>query len=357
MHGMSELLNYGICSAQMPSSSVARPPVDRFRCAVEMRAREFQLATEEAAAAAANAQQSSGGLDAAPSRLQPSILYSLLNGNDGDAADDDATAATRLSRLSCVDAGSYRTRSDSFGSFGGRPIPAARVNSSSSSSSSMLSRTPSGGSLAMQGGAESNGGRQSDELVEATVRRLLQLYTDGGDAAAAAAAFDESRNRSRSHPGTPPTSGGFQFPEPRRKYSMGSRLTQLHPTITESVPVDLSCKRTRYGDDERRRSPEMMDVQVDDDVDDHPGHSILKSILSASTSGSSRPRSHTLSVCGARGLARDVAVGVRRLPAGPRRSSVTLAKKTVFPVSGRVAERLRKAVEFARSLPAPAEAS
>lgn len=109
---------------------------------------------------------------------------------------------------------------------------------------------------------------------------------------------------------------------------MGSRLAHLQPTAAELIPVDLSCKRSRYAD------PSSGAVKAENTSEP----SILKSILTVS---SQRERSNTLSVCGTRGLARQA----------HRQQHVTLAKKTLLPVTARVAELLKRSVEFACSLP------
>jgi len=245
---------------------------------------------------------------------QKSILYNLLNvrvssspalSQQDEDKDKSSEYATRL--LSSVDAAAYRTRSDSF-------------NSAASCGVMTMSRTSSGGSLSSSVGGlvdrETSG--HSEALVEATLSRLIELSTNGDPALLAATC------RSRSQPGTPPSPG----PEVRRKYSMGSRLAHLQPTVAELIPVDLSCKRSRYTD------PNSADVKADNTGEP----SILKSILTVS---GSRERSNTLSVCGTRGLARQA----------HRHQHVTLAKKTLLPVSARVAELLKRSIEFACSLP------
>jgi hypothetical protein len=157
---------------------------------------------------------------------------------------------------------------------------------------------------------------------------------------------------SRSQPGSPPSpfaAAVTEYPEPRRKYSMGSRLSQMRPAAVLSdaelpCPVDLSCKRSKYVE-------HLMPPQTVRYADNVTGrrHSILHTILSAVPSEASastvgRDRSHTLSVCGTRGLPGGV------WPDGRRQHRVTLAKKTVFPVSSRVAEQLKRAIWFALSL-------
>jgi len=240
-----------------------------------------------------------------------SILYDLLNVSVSSSPtlsqpDEDkgetSEFATKL--LPPVDAAAYRTRSDSF-------------NSAASCGLMTVSRTSSGASLASSVDRELSG--HSEALVEATLSRLVELSTNG------APTLLSVTSRSRSQPGTPPSPG--LCPEVRRKYSMGSRLTRLQPTIAELIPVDLSCKRSRLAD------PSCADT---DEGTSEP--SILKSILTVSAS---RERSNTLSVCGTRGLARQ----------GHRQQHVTLAKKTLQPVTARVAELLKRSVEFAFSLP------
>ena len=243
-----------------------------------------------------------------------SILYDLLNVRVSSSpamcqTDEDKDRSNEsAAKLSLVDAAAYRTRSDSF--------------NSAASCSMIMSRTSSGGSLASSvgGHADREASGQSEALVEATLSRLVELSTDGDPALLATA------SRSRSQPGTPPSPG--LCPEVRRKYSMGSRLARLQPTITELIPVDLSCKRLRYAD------PNGTGVKAEKTSEP----SILKSIL---TPEASRERSNTLSVCGTRGLARHA----------HRQQHVTLAKKTLLPVTARVAELLKRSVEFACSLP------
>jgi len=243
-----------------------------------------------------------------------SILYDLLNVRVSSSPalnelDENKTDESPMKLLSLMDDATYRTRSDSF-------------NSAASCGLMTMSRTPSGGSLSSSVGGhvdrETPG--HSEALVEATLSRLVELSTNGDPALLATA------SRSRSQPGTPPSPG--LCPEVRRKYSMGSRLAHLQPPVTELIPVDLSCKRSRYTD------PNKVDVKADNASEP----SILKSIL---TTSASRERSNTLSVCGTRGLARQAI----------RQQHVALAKKTLLPVSARVAELLKRAVEFACSLP------
>ena len=242
-----------------------------------------------------------------------SILYELLNVRVSSSPalsqldeDKDQTNEYGTKLLPSVDSAAYRTRSDSF-------------NSAASCGVMTVSRTSSGGSLASSVDREVSG--QSEALVEATLSRLEELSTSGGDPALLSAT-----SRSRSQPGTPPSPG--LCPEVRRKYSMGSRLARLQqPTITELIPVDLSCKRVRYAD--------ASSADTDDSANEP---SILKSILTVSAG---RERSNTLSVCGTRGLARQA----------HRQQHVTLAKKTLLPVTARVAELLKRSVEFAFSLP------
>jgi len=241
-----------------------------------------------------------------------SILYELLNVRVSSSPalsqldeDRDKTTEFSMKLLPSVDAAAYRTRSDSF-------------NSAASCGMVTVSRTSSGGSLASSVDREVSG--HSEALVEATLSRLVELSTNGDPALLSAT------SRSRSQPGTPPSPG--LYPEVRRKYSMGSRLARLQPTITELIPVDLSCKRSRYA------APNCTDT--DDSGSSEP--SILKSILTVSPG---RERSNTLSVCGTRGLARQA----------HRQQHVTLAKKTLLPVTARVAELLKRSVEFAFSLP------
>ena len=244
-----------------------------------------------------------------------SILYDLLNVRVSSSPalsqldeDKDRSTESATKLLSLADAAAYRTRSDSF--------------NSAASCGMIISRTSSGGSLASSVGGhmdrEASG--HSEALVEATLSRLVELSTNADPALLAAT------SRSRSQPGTPPSPG--LCPEVRRKYSMGSRLARLQPTITELIPVDLSCKRSRYAD------PNNTDIKADNNSEP----SILKSILTVSAS---RERSNTLSVCGTRGLARQA----------HRQQHVTLAKKTLLPVTARVAELLNRSVEFACSLP------
>lgn len=246
-----------------------------------------------------------------------SILYDLLNVrvssspalsqlDEYNDRGNEAEAATKS--LSSTDAAAYRTRSDSF--------------NSAASGVMTISRTSSGGSLSsgVGGHGDCATSGHSEALVEATLSRLIELSTDGNPALLAAT------SRSRSQPGTPPSPG--LFPEVRRKYSMGSRLARLQPAVAEMIPVDLSCKRSRY------TAPNGTDVKADNAGEP----SILKSILTVSAS---RERSNTLSVCGTRGLARQA----------HRQQHVALAKKTLLPVSARVGELLKRSVEFACSLP------
>jgi len=245
-----------------------------------------------------------------------SILYDLLNVRMSSSPvlsqlDEDTDKSNEsASRVLCsVDADAYRTRSDSF-------------NSAASCSVLTISRTPSGGSLASSvgGHVDREASGHSEALVEATRSRLVELSTNADPALLA------TTSRSRSQPGTPPSPG--LCPEVRRKYSMGSRLARLQPTVTELIPVDLSCKRSRYAD------PNSNQVKTDNTGEP----SILKSILTVSAG---RERSNTLPVCGTRDLARQA----------HRQQHVTLAKKTLLPVSARVAELLKRSVEFACSLP------
>jgi len=246
-----------------------------------------------------------------------SILYDLLNAKVSSSSptlsqmdgDRERSEESGMKLLSSADA--YRTRSDSF-------------NSAASCGVMTMSRTSSGCSLASSGGGHLDRdvpGAHSEALVEATLSRLVELSTNGGDQALLA-----MTNRSRSQPGTPPSPG--LCPEVRRKYSMGSRLAHLQP---ELIPVDLSCrsKRSRYAD-----PGGTGDVTTDKPAAEP---SILKSILTVT----SRERSNTLSVCGTRGLGRQA----------HRQQHVTLAKKTLLPVTARVGELLKRCIEFACSLP------
>jgi hypothetical protein len=192
----------------------------------------------------------------------------------------------------------------------------------------VISRTPSGGSLASSSGYADNASwNQSEELVEDARTRLVQLSTNT-DASLFAGDLGSC---SHSQPGTPPSPVPL-YAEQRRKYSVGSRLAQLSQQQTLGdvyVPVDLSCKRSRYCGSEKGLNSTAIDS-------DDSSCSILKSVLSVSAPG---VRRNTVSVCSQRGL----------LTA--RRRHVTLAKKAFFPVSARIAEQLKRVVKFALSLP------
>jgi len=352
---------YGqVCTSSRPpvyhqqgvlSSLAQGPTANGVSCGMEMRAREHGVRNSSIAAQLGHRMAHNGVSQQHESK---SILFSILNGGSpsslseessleekmdaetgsehgqgGDSRVNQSSLDTQLPMLpTFVDPNAYRSRSDSFNSVGGH-----------GPSDKGLSRTSSGGSLAGSISDLPAGTRHSEALVEATVKRLLGLSTDASDVAAG---FDlDSSNRSRSHPGTPPTP--LPYPEPRRKFSMGSRLQQMQPTICESVPVDLSCKRSRL-------SP--MDNQESQDSTPMPysggNRSILESLLSKSTI---RERSHTLAVCGTRELPPVMRTTRAATFSSHPRQRVTLAKKTVFPVSARVAEHLRRAVDFARSLP------
>ena len=296
---MSELGNYCVCTSLPASYSTLHDAVissvDGSVCSTATR--------KETDAQCEVPDDVSGG--------QKSILYDLLNVRVSSSpalnqmdGDKDRSGESNGKLLSLADAAVYRTRSDSF-------------NSAASCGVMTMSRTSSGGSLASSVGGHTDRevSGQSEALVEATLSRLVELSTDVDPALLAAS------SRSRSQPGTPPSPG--LCPEVRRKYSMGSRLAHLQPTTTELIPVDLSCKRSRY---------------ADPDVNAGGQPSILKSILTVSPG---RERSNTLSVCGTRGLGRQA----------HRQQHVTLAKKTLLPVTARVGELLKRAVEFAFSLP------
>jgi len=295
---MSQLGNYCVCTSlpanYSPLHDAVMTSVDGLVCASE---------TSKESNAQAEMTQDGG---------RKSILFELLNVRVSSSPalsqldeDRDRTSEFGMKLLPSVDDAAYRTRSDSF-------------NSAASCGMMAVSRTPSGGSLASSADREVSG--HSEALVEATLSRLGELSTNGDPALLSAT------SRSRSQPGTPPSPG--LCPEMRRKYSMGSRLARLQqPTIAELIPVDLSCKRSRY-------DPNGTDT--DDSSTSEP--SILKSILTVSAS---RERSNTLSVCGTRGLARQA----------HRQQHVALAKKTLLPVTARVAELMKRSVEFAFSLP------
>jgi len=302
---MSELGNYCVCTSLSASYSPLHDPVmstvNGLVCASDT-SKEPNYQHEVT-------QEVNGG--------RKSILYDLLNVGASSSQtlnqfdeDKDQMNESGAKLLSSIDAAAYRCRSDSF-------------NSAASCGITTMSRTSSGASLASSSGG--HGDRElsghSEALVEATLSRLVELSTDG-DAALLAAT-----SRSRSQPGTPPSPG--LYPEVRRKYSMGSRLARMQPTITELIPVDLSCKRSRYADPTSSTSGAASDTGEP---------SILKSILTVSAN---RERSNTLSVCGTRGIARQA----------HRHQHVTLAKKTLLPVTARVAELLKRSVEFAFSLP------
>ena len=308
---MSESRNYCVCTSLPVSYSALRD-------AAVSSANGMVYSTSGGANKEMDSTQCEVTEDANVGR-KTSILYDLLNARVSSSPtlsqlDDDKDRSNESAGklLSLADAAEYRTRSDSF-------------NSAASCSMITVSRTSSGGSLSS--GHEAPAAGQSEALVEATLSRLVELSTNGTDAALLALSTSRS---SRSQPGTPPSPD--LCPEVRRKYSMGSRLARLQPpTISELTPVDLSCKRSRYADPDA-----TGDVKSAKTTAAEP--SILKSILTVSAG---RERSNTLSVCGTRGLARQA----------HRQQHVTLAKKTLLPVTARVGELLKRSVEFACSLP------
>lgn len=323
---MSELGNYCVCTSlpasYSPLHDAVVSSVDGLVCAGDTRK---ESVVDAQCCEAAPPQDANGG--------RKSILYDLLNvrvssspalNQLDEGRDENNDSAAKLLVSSADEAAAYRTRSDSF-------------NSAASCNVLTMSRTSSGGSLSSGNGggqADRDSSRHSEALVEATLSRLVELSTSGG-AAGDLALLESVTSRSRSQPGTPPSPG--LCPEVRRKYSMGSRMARLQPpTIAELMPVDLSCKRSRYAD------PDAADDKADDSAGTAGEPSLLKKILTLETvSQASRERSNTLPVCGSRGLARQT----------PRQQHVTLAKKTLLPVSARVGELLKRAVEFAFSLP------
>jgi len=291
----------------VPSIKNSDSPGHSTSCGIEMMAFEKEVSSAVAVSRMSQSQ----------TRGPVSLLYNLLNvrslPSTGLSATLDETTDGFTNVIEC------RNRSGSVGS--SICIKVADI-----------SRTSSGGSLASSSGNKDQDAswNQSEELVEAARTRLVHLSTNPDAASSIIMDFD---NRCHSQPGTPP-SPAPHYLEQRRKYSVGSRLTQLNKQQSLSdtyVPVDLSCKRSRYCSSEKRLDCGLLSAAADDSK-----HSILKSVLSVAEPGFRR---NTVSVCSPRGL----------LTA--RRRHVTLAKKAFFPVSARIAEQLKRVIKFANSLP------
>jgi Ligand-binding domain of nuclear hormone receptor len=319
---MAHLNNYCICTSPPPSvhigslSSVVQKDcssINGNRCGVEMMAFENDMSS---AAIVSRLSPFSG-------KGQVPILYSLLNiRNVEPLVSYREDFETKVDMIASDAITECRDRTDSLDSLS----PARRGKPG------VISRTSSGGSLTSslgQADPETSAWNQSEELVEAARTRLVQLSTNPDTAGLVTLEFDI---RSHSQPATPP-SPVPQYLEPRRKYSVGSRLAQLgqQKILNESciLPVDLSCKRSRYCTSERGLNSTTTSAE------DAP-YSILKTVLSVSTPG---VRRNTVSACDPQSLST------------ARRHHVTLAKKAFFPVSARIAEQMKRVVKFANSLP------
>jgi Ligand-binding domain of nuclear hormone receptor len=321
---MAHLINQSVCTSRpptyLPVSDIANSVsgqcsdiiITPASCGIEMMSCENSISS-----AAVVGRLQHPKMDSSRSPVS-SILYNLLNvrAQKSDSSISSSSSAALDNQMEgMTDLTECRNRSDSLGS-------AVCVKLG------VISRTPSGGSLASSNGYADRDANwnQSEELIEDARTRLVQLSTNT-DATLCTGDFE---SRSHSQPGTPPSPAPM-YVEQRRKYSVGSRLAQLSQQQSLGdpyVPVDLSCKRSRYCGSERG-------LNSTTDSDDS-SCSILKSVLSVSAPG---VRRNTVSVCSQRGL----------LTA--RRRHVTLAKKAFFPVSARITEQLKRVVKFATSLP------
>lgn len=242
-----------------------------------------------------------------------------------------------------------------------------------------ISRTSSHDSLTSYDSFSDETGRnhspnqQSEALLEVTRKKLMNLLMGGNGEQGSSSSgspmnHQDEDMRSLSQPGSPPNLGAQEV---CRKYSEGSQRVHLKAKLQnvraryDHLPVDLSCKRKKCNRGVVKQSlieGIEADILPDEGIDESIDHSILKSVLTG------RARSNSLSVFELRRLRIAGRTGAEAARNGHTATSlntevsqmasrlngrqrVTLAKKNLLPVMARIADRLSKIVEFARSLP------
>lgn len=258
----------------------------------------------------------------------------------------------------------FRQRSQSMGSNGWNMFDMSRTSSHDSLTSY--------DSFSDDTARNHSPNQQSEFLLEVTRKKLMNLLMggngeQGSPTSQSPMSHQDDEMRSLSQPGSPPNLGAQEV---CRKYSEGSQRVHLKAKLQNArarydyLPVDLSCKRKKYLRNVSKQSLiEVVEADIlpDEGIDESIDHSILKSVLTG------RARSNSLSVFELRRLRTAGRAGGDTARNGHAvnlntemsqlagrlngRQRVTLAKKNLLPVIARIADRLSKIVEFAKSLP------